>query len=213
MSKRLKQKFGKGPETCFASLKDDMLSIHIKKFITPAEEVLIGSENTNLALKFRSVIMKAILTEFIDEVMNEYQIQIENAFHDWNYENNSGMILFKINQPVSSGDEYQFFAGNRVLKTLQDVTSNIHKVPTNCKLIRLNGNLYVIECQEIMLDIEKVLFKKGYEEILIERSNEIKNSYTQHIPLFEEALGRGIESIFIMWDYDNDNGYVLLSLM
>ncbi|QOR67247.1 DUF2294 family protein [Cytobacillus suaedae] len=212
LSKRLKQKFGKGPETCFASLKDDMLSIHIKKFITPAEEVLIESENNSLTLKFRSVIMQAILNDFISEVMSEYQIEIETAFHDWNYENNSGMILFKINQPVNIEDEYPFFAGNRVIQTLQHVSSNIHKVPTNCKVIRLNANLYVIECQEIMLDIEKVLYKKGYEEILIERSKEIRNSYTQHIPLFEEALGRRIESLFIMWDYENDNGYVLFSL-
>lgn len=212
LSKRLKQKFGKGPESCFASFKDDMVSIHIKKFITPAEEVLMESENSTLALQFRSVIIQAILNEFIAEIMCDYQIQIESAFHDWNYEINSGMILFKMNQQTLNGTEYQPISeNNKIIKTLQHVTSNIHKVPTDCKLHRLNANTFVIECREIMLDIEKVLYKKGYEEILIERSKEIKNSYLQHISLFEDSFGRTIESIFIMWDYENDKGFIVFT--
>ncbi len=212
LSKRLKQKFGKGPETCFASLKDDMLTIHIKRFITPAEEVLMESENSTLALQFRSVIIQAILNEFIAEIMCEYQIQIETAFHDWNYDINSGMILLKINQDTIYGNEYQSSAeNNKIIKTLQHVTSNIHKVPTHYKLNRLNANSYAIECKEIMLDIEKVLYYKGYEEILLERSKEIKNSYMQHIQLFEDSFGRGIESLFIMWDYENDKGYIVFN--
>jgi uncharacterized protein YbcI len=211
LSKRLKQKFGKGPETCFASSKDDLLSIHIKKFKTAAEEVLVEKDDLKLAIQFRSSILNAILDDFMEEVKENYQLEIESAFHDWNYTSDSGIILFKIREHKSKEIDFHI-ENNKIIKTLQSVTSNIHKVPTHCRLVRLNVNLYLIECSEIMLDIEKVLYKNGYEDILIDRSNAIKKSYAQNIHLFESAFERMVESLFIMWDYENDKGLIVFNL-
>ncbi|MGQ4667236.1 Na-translocating system protein MpsC family protein [Metabacillus halosaccharovorans] len=65
LSKILKRRFGKGPEICSVTLHSNRIIAFIRKYITPAEEVLLKNDNVNLVYKFRSAVMEDVVDEFI----------------------------------------------------------------------------------------------------------------------------------------------------
>ncbi|MDF0728762.1 Na-translocating system protein MpsC family protein [Cytobacillus sp. S13-E01] len=210
LSKLLKRKFGKGPETCYASLKDNMISIHIRHFITPAEEVLIENGEVNLAYHFRSSIMNAIFREFKREISHSIEIECKDIFHDWNYGINTGVILLILEDSI--GEMTTVTENETLLEVAKIVSLKIHKIPSSYKIINFNQNSYVISYKGIMLQIENVLYKKGQIELLRDRSEEIKLEYIKNLNLFEQALGRTIKELFFMSDFQNDKSYIVFIL-
>lgn len=212
LSKLLKRKFGKGPETCYASLKEGMISVHIKNFITPAEEVLIENKEINLAYNFRSAIMKAIFQEFKREITNILEVECEEIFHDWNYSINTGMILIILEESIGElSNRPDIVDSEKLLEVAKGVGQKIHKVPTGYSFFKLNQNSYAISYNGTMTQIEYILYKKGKLELLRQRSEEIKKEYTNSLILFERTFGRKIKELFFIWDYENDTSYIIFN--
>ncbi|WP_216830158.1 Na-translocating system protein MpsC family protein [Alkalihalobacterium elongatum] len=213
LSKMLKQKFGKGPESCFVTNHSDGLTVYIRNFITPAEEVLIESNQMNLAYNFRHAVIERVFKEFSKEVVTTLGLTLTHYYNDWDYHNNTGIMLLK---DVSREGFPEMASYSRLksklLEKISYISAELHKVPSDIRVIKLNQNMYAVECQETLLHIEKVLYKKNCMEILQERSREIKQSYINKRALFTEVFGRGVEAVFMTWDYENNCNYIFFYL-
>ncbi|WP_161568183.1 Na-translocating system protein MpsC family protein [Anaerobacillus alkaliphilus] len=212
-SKMLKQRFGKGPETCLVTIYDSRLTVFIRKYITPAEEVLIESNQYNLAYEFRNVVIAKVIDEFVEEAKVILGHPLHTYFCDWDYEKNTGVIV------IDNGKSYEYSESmistklkGKLAEQIARVSSGVHKVPSSIDIIKLNQNMFAVECQETMLEVEKVLFRKDCMDILQERSREIKKSYVNQRELFELAFGRVIEGLFMTWDFKNDRSYIFFYL-
>ncbi|PGT82268.1 MULTISPECIES: Na-translocating system protein MpsC family protein [Bacillaceae] len=213
LSKLLKQRFGKGPETCYVTLHSNRLVIFIKKYITPAEAVLLKNNNVSLLQKFRSAVMEEVFTEFGKEAHDCLGISFDSYYDDWNFKRNTGIMILE-----NSGSKE--WLETTVPPTIREnlfngiisVSEEIYKVPSRVEIIRMNQNMYAVECREPLIQIEKVLYRKGHIELLQERSNDIKNSFIKQKEVFESIFTTVVEDIFMIWDYKNDRSYIFFYL-
>lgn len=210
-SKMVKRRFGKGPESCNVFWKENRMYIVMRNFITPAEEVLVKNQDFNLALKFRSSVMNAVTDDFLplaSEVVGE---RYDNFFHDWNYDNNTGMILLEHSHSYLSKIDVSFQAN--LLKLIEDIGTQIHKKPSTLEVVKHTPHMCVIQLEGVLLQIESLLYEKGDSDLLLEQSREIKNRYISCKEQFEEIFNRAIEDIFIMWDYEKDRNYLVFHFL
>ncbi|WP_078433318.1 Na-translocating system protein MpsC family protein [Metabacillus halosaccharovorans] len=214
LSKILKRRFGKGPEMCFVTLHSNRIFAFIRKYITPAEDVLLKNDNVNLVYKFRSAVMKDVIDEFIWEVKDSLGMSFDSYFEDWNFNRNTGMLILEnsqsrnwINTDIHPALKEKLFEGISV------VNNEIYKAPTSMEIIKINQNMYALECRDTLIQMEKILYNKGYFGLLQERSNDIKNSYFLHKKKFEFIFETKVEDIFLFWDYKNDRSYMIFYLL
>ncbi|MBU8905313.1 Na-translocating system protein MpsC family protein [Desertibacillus haloalkaliphilus] len=213
-SKKLKRHFGKGPETCFSTVKDNLMLVHVRNFLTPAEEVLLESNEIHLASTFRSVIIKKIIADFIDEVERVYGITFDSYHEDWNYDSNTGAIML-VNEvssqhPTAIKDEGTMdqLLGEQVRKA----SSDIHREPDQLFVKKLSRSIYVVECKGTLLPIETRLFQKGYSDILIESFRDIRTAFEKKKPMFEDVFGQSVDELFLFWDYKKNKSYITFFL-
>ncbi|MCM3442618.1 Na-translocating system protein MpsC family protein [Metabacillus halosaccharovorans] len=214
LSKILKRRFGKGPEMCFVTLHSDRIIAFIRKYITPAEEVLLKNDNVNLVYKFRSAVMEDVVDEFIGEVKDSLGMSFDSYFEDWNFNRNTGMLILEnshsrnwITTDIHPALKEKLFEGISV------VNNEIYKAPTSMEIIKINQNMYAVECRDTLIQMEKILYNKGYFGLLQERSNDIKNSYFLHKGKFDSIFETRVEDIFLFWDYKNDRSYMFFYLL
>ncbi len=213
LSKILKQRFGKGPEMCFVSLHSNRLIVFIRKYITPAEEVLLKKDNINLVYKFRSAVMEEVVDEFSKEVKKTLGMSFDSYFEDWNFSRNTGMMILENSSLRNwSGPAIQPALKEKLFEGLSLLSNDIYKAPTSMELIRINQNMYAVECRGILMQMEKILYKKGYLELLQECSNDIKNAYIQQKGKFDSIFDTRVEDLFLFWDYNDNRSYIFFYL-
>jgi len=214
LSKILKRRFGKGPEMCSVTLHSNRIIAFVRKYITPAEEVLLKNDNVNLVYKFRSAVMEDVVDEFIGEVKDSLGMSFDSYFEDWNFNRNTGMLIVEnshsrnwMNMDIHPAFKEKLFEGISVVK------NEIYKAPTSMEIIKINQNMYAVECRDTLIQMEKILYNKGYFGLLQERSNDIKNSYFFHKGKFDSIFETRVEDIFLFWDYKNDRSYMFFYLL
>jgi uncharacterized protein YbcI len=207
-SKMLKQRFGKGPESCWAVLNGGRLYISIRNFITPAEEVLIKKQENELAKRFRSSVLSAVVDEFIPTASEELGIDFKYVFHDWNYSSNTGFVLLEQEQYDS---EVHVSNPSQLLKAIELIGSRLHKRPEKLRKILNAPNMCAIEVIGVQTYLESILYENGNSELLQQHLDEIKCGYLKQLSYFEKELNQTVEDVFIMGDYER-NRYVLITV-
>ncbi|MFA9560414.1 Na-translocating system protein MpsC family protein [Evansella sp. AB-rgal1] len=212
LSKMLKRTFGKGPEACFVTNQSSRLTVYIKNFTTPSEVVMIESNQVSLAYSFRNAVVAKVINDFRLEAEDVLGVSFTLNHSDWDYGNNTGLIIFE-----NSDNELGKMMRNETLRTkLSDainyVGSNVNKAPDHLEVTRLNQNIYAVDCEGMMLQIEKVLYEKEYYDLLHEHSRGIKESFIKRKSVFEEVFDREVLGLFMTWDYKYDRNSIYFYL-
>lgn len=209
----LKRRFGKGPEACSLTFHSKKILVHIRNFITPAEDVLITNNQLKLAHSFRTSVMETVFREFADEATKVLGVTFNSYFDDWNYEENSGMMLLE-NITSLSWEETQInpILKDKLFDQMIQICSEIHKAPKKLEIVRINPTMYVIESQGILLQVEKILFSKGHLTIIQDRAFEIKDCYLEHKGSLQHIFETKIDHLYLMWDYEKDRSLLFVHL-
>jgi uncharacterized protein YbcI len=208
LSKLLKRRFGKGPETCNVILKGNRFYVYMRNFITPAEEVLMKQDKLELAMNFRSSIINAVTEEYLPEVSKLLGISFDSFFHDWNYGKNTGILLLDNSQSVHEENMDNSLERN-LFTLIENVGSSYYKKPAFLKVVKFTQNICAIESKEVLLPLERFVYEKGNMEILFHQAWEVKNGYWKNKGQFEILFNRLIEDMFMMWDYKNNRNYLV----
>ena len=198
ISKVLKLKFGKGPETCFATKKNNIVIVRIYNFKTPMEDVLCQNSEAVLALKVRSVLISSIFDEIKTDLSMLVSLPIESCYHDWDFNSNQGILLFV----AGSGLELETTQVNegfefKLCQTVQSISENIHKRPKAVKILNASSTICVAESNDVLITTENLLYSSGYQDILLEHSHETRNHYNQFKAEFEEVMRARIGQFFL----------------
>lgn len=215
LSKLMKQRFGKGPENCFISLRSGRLSVYVRNFMTPAEEVLLGFDKINLIYQFRYTVMEKVYQEFAQEARSLMDLELDSFCSDWDYDTNTGIMLLenrKSGENASGAEEIEPHVRERLFERIIQICSEVHKVPQKLSLVKLDANLFVVTCTDVMLHVENILYRRGCWDLLYERSGEIKKSFLSRKDSFRDIFGRIVESIFMAWDYPGERSYIFFNL-
>ncbi|GAA0488774.1 hypothetical protein GCM10008986_13220 [Salinibacillus aidingensis] len=212
-SKIVKRWYGKGPEHCFATFRSDMMVIHVSGFITAAEKALMEKDSQTLAYQFRYSIMEKIYEEFNKEMYDLLEISFSSYHSDWNFATDTGIILF---QNDASGWTNRHTAPGlkeKLMNQIMDISKDVHQAPANIDVQKLSHKIIAVRCQDALLPIEKLLFSEGYSDILHQQSEEIKKVYRRNRKRFEAVIGRGIEDIYMIWNYEYEECYLFFCLV
>ncbi|MEH7505673.1 Na-translocating system protein MpsC family protein [Neobacillus drentensis] len=207
-SKLLKRRFGKGPETCNMMSKGNRLYVYMRNFITQAEEVLLENNELNLANKFRSTVINAVIKEFLPEVTKVFGGSINHFYHDWNYHSNTGIVLLE-NVPTNDEVKVDAVFENTLFHLIEVVGTQYNKRPASLKIVKFTQNICVIESKEVLLQLESLVYEQGNLDLLLHQAREIKSGYLKNKNLCEDLFTRIIEDIFIVWDYENNRNYLI----
>lgn len=207
-SKLLKRGFGKGPETCFTVFKGNKLYVYIRNFMTPAEEILFNDHQNNLITEFRTSVIQSLSEELLQESSRLLGVPFQSIYQDWNYDTNSGMLLLvsnSVNLDIKTDDK----GSDGVYKVIRTIGTHFHKLPVTLRTVPSPTNSYAVESNGVLLPLENFIYERGQMELLLTQARNIKEGYWTHKGLFEEALNRSIEDIFIMWDYVENKNYLI----
>lgn len=208
ISKILKKNFGKGPAACYTFLTEEMMFIHIKNFITPVEEVLLKKNEEHLAHKSRMVIFDAIFEQIQEEVKRVLNIDYTSMCYDWSFKHNTGVIILAKEEHFIQTSQ-QSLEGTESMISIKKICSNVHNTPVQINYVLQTTTVSYILYSGFMSKIEHALYEKGYGELLIEWSNELKNEYKQNKRLFEHVLKAAIDDNFVILDFENDRGILV----
>lgn len=215
LSKLMKQGFGKGPENCYISMRSELLTVYLRNFITPAEEVLIACNKMNLNNQFRHAVMDKVCQEFAQEARSLINLDLDAFYSDWDYGSNTGIILMENRNaggnPTETGEIGQYIQ-EKLFEQITQLCVTAHKAPRKLTLIKLDQNIFVVECSGVIQHIENVLFNKGCWDLLYEHASEIKKNFIQHKNAFREVFGRIVEGMYMAWDYPNDRSFIFFYL-
>ncbi|WP_394239059.1 Na-translocating system protein MpsC family protein [Niallia oryzisoli] len=206
-SKLIKRRFGKGPETCYVMQKGKRFYVYMRNFITPAEEVLICNNELNLATNFRSTVINTVIKDYIPEVEKTLGILYEYFRSDWDYDRNTGILVFEIKDMVEEKIEVSF--EKSLLKLLDEIGSKTHKKAACLKIVSYSQNICTVESKQVLLQLERFVYQKGDYDLLLHQARDIKKEYMDCKGLFEGIFNRSIEDIFIIWDYEKDRNDIV----
>jgi uncharacterized protein YbcI len=211
-SKALRKNFGRGPHSCQAIVNKNYLVLYIRGFISPMEEVLLQQQKSGYVEHARMVIINHLLEELKGVVQVTLGVEVEEFYHDWNFPNNSGTMLFLLEKEVTqtqfepefSIDDFEFEVG-RLSALVQKVPDIIHTIP-------ISPSIVLVERKGILIPIEKALIAKGFSTELILTKDELEKKYFHRDGKFTSIFNKNVRDIFIDWNLKEDKSLMAFIL-
>ncbi|MBU8905312.1 Na-translocating system protein MpsC family protein [Desertibacillus haloalkaliphilus] len=208
-SKLLRRNFGRGPESCQATFGKSHFVLYIRGFISPMEEVLLQQGQSDYVDTARSVVIGHLLEELKGVVQVTLDVEVGDYYHDWNFPNNSGMIILVLKEiETEQMTETDLNISQRLELETARISQLVQKAPENLSTYPLSQKLYLVERKGILVPIEKALISKGYTKELIVTKDELEKSYFHRYGKFEEIFKKQISDIFIDWNIKEDKSLV-----
>lgn len=211
ISKLLRKNFGKGPQTCRTTLSKNHLVTYIRGFLTPMEEILLQQGQNRYVDDVRAAIINHVLDEITGVVKVTLEVNVEEYYHDWNFPNNSGVLIFvleeTIDQVVQADIDMQ-----RLKSEVGRLSYLVEKVPDHIHIYPSSTSVYLVERSGILVPIEKALIEKGFEKELRFTKDELEKKYFHREGRFEDIFKKSIRDIFIDWNFKEDKSLMAFIL-
>ncbi|WP_391558602.1 Na-translocating system protein MpsC family protein [Robertmurraya sp.] len=213
-SKMLRKNFGRGPDSCFAFANGPYLVLYIRRFLSPMESVLLESGNSDKVDMSRTIVMNKILTQLKGILEIELGADVKSAYHDWNYNQNTGMVTIEfesnVTGAVANSEENPIF--KNLIDEVDRISIIVQKKPENTKAFFITPRVYLVKREGILVEIEKSLIDKGYEQTLMVTKDELEKSFLHHNGHFEDIFSLPVADIFVDWDLQADNSIICFIL-
>jgi uncharacterized protein YbcI len=210
-SKLLRKKFGRGPETCRTTVCSKHLVTYIRGFLTPMEEILLQQGQNKYVDKARSVIINHLLDEIMGVIKVTYQVEVDEYYHDWNFPNNSGILIFELDTEVVPMGKIET-DDQRLEKEIARISLLAEKIPDKIITYQISSTIYLIERKGILVPIEKALISKGFQNELIYTKDELEKNLFHRDGRFEDIFDKSVRDIFIDWNLKEDKSIMAFIL-
>ncbi|WP_342047750.1 Na-translocating system protein MpsC family protein [Bacillus sp. OTU530] len=213
-SKLLRKNFGRGPEACYAYANEQFLVFYIRGFMSPLESILLENGNPDNIDISRNIVMKTVLNQLKGIIELEFEQDVECFYHDWNYPQNTGMITVQFEGDITK--QVHQDNGSIDLKPLiaevERISILVQKKPEKTEAFFISPKMYLVKRDGILVQIEKQLIIKGYEQTLMVTKDELEKSYLHRDSRFEEIFKNPVADIFVDWDFSEDRSIMCFVL-
>jgi uncharacterized protein YbcI len=211
-SKLLRNKFGRGPESCFAVTADQFLVLQIRGFISPMEEVLL-QENQRIQVDHaRDVVIKNIVAELKGVFQVTLETEVKTFFHDWNFPNNTGVIIAELENslmPMKKSEEINF---SLLESEVARISELVEKTPEETSSFQISPKVFIVKREGILVPIEKALIEEGFKKELHFAKDDLEKNYLHRYGKFDQIFQRAVTDIFVDWNFKNDNSLICFTL-
>ncbi|MBP1935084.1 Na-translocating system protein MpsC family protein [Ammoniphilus resinae] len=213
-SKLLRKNFGRGPETCHAFSNDRYLVFYIRGFLSPMESVLLEQGSADHVEFSRGIVMQTVLAQLKGVLEREFEQDIMDCYHDWNYPNNTGVIMICFEKVMETAEPQakEFSEYKALIKEVERVSQLVQKVPEQTEAYRITSKLYIVKRVGILVPIEKALIANGYQETLLVTKDDLEKTYFHRDGKFGEIFKQPVEDIFVDWNFHEDKSMMCFLL-
>ncbi|MFP7299675.1 Na-translocating system protein MpsC family protein [Neobacillus niacini] len=211
ISKLLRKNFGRGPRNCQTTISQNYLVTYISGFLSPMEDILLQQGQSKYVDHARNVIITHLLDEIKGIIQITFNIGVEEYYHDWNFPNNSGTLIFVLDteagQKMNSDVDIQ-----RLEHEVSRISLMVEKVPEKIITSAISPSIFLIERRGILIQIEKALIDNGFENELKFTKDELEKSYFHRYGRFEDIFNKSVRDIFIDWNFKEDKSFMAFIL-
>jgi uncharacterized protein YbcI len=211
ISKLLRKQFGRGPHSCQTTVSKNHLVTYIRGFLSPMEDILLEYGQNKYVDYARNFIITHLLDEIKGVVQVTLGVEVVEYYHDWNLPNNSGVLIFVLD--TDSGEEYKTDVDIQGVELeVGRISFMVEKVPDKIKIFPISPAIYLIERSGILIQIEKALIEKGFENELRFTKDELEKIYFHRDGRFEDIFNKSVMDIFIDWNFKEDKSMMAFIL-
>ncbi|WP_253701173.1 Na-translocating system protein MpsC family protein [Bacillus sp. FJAT-29814] len=212
IGRTLRENFGKGPESVFVSLGDSILTVYLRNFSTPMENVLLGQKQDMLVQRTRDILMGTLIPEFKAYIKVLTGVEVKEFYYDWSLQNNSGVFVC-IGSNFNDRDFDEDFQGKQAVEEeIRLISIQAQKEPDKIFSFRLNDRTLVVFRKGILVPIEKELIMLGNSEALKLAKRNLEKRLLHNKRTFEGILQSKVVDIFVDWDFQLDKSAIVLIL-
>jgi uncharacterized protein YbcI len=168
------------------------------------EEVLLSQGQNDMIDLIRITIIKSVLEELKGVIQVTIQTEVCDFYHDWNIPNNSGLLMFVLNNPINQENELIQLDTSEFEAEISRISALVQKVPDQINLYPISRQILLVERKGILVPIEKALITKGFDEELRVAKDELEKKYFHRDGKFDELFKQRVVDIFIDWNLKDD---------
>ena len=208
----LREHFGKGPGSVFATISHPYITVYIKDFLSPMEHKLMLNGQSKNVENIRDMVMDTLSEEIKTFMRNDLGLDLIEFHYDWNLDSHSGMFIgVTANEPDDTDCSYQ--NQDDVHDVVIKVSKKAEKPPGEIYSCMLNPRTLVIVRKEILVAVEKEMISIGFSEALtLAKRNLEKRLLLQHTTSLETYLDAKMENAFVSWNFDLDHSLMVFIL-
>ncbi|WP_449538842.1 Na-translocating system protein MpsC family protein [Ferdinandcohnia sp. Marseille-Q9671] len=211
-SKLLRNKFGRGPESCFAATADHFLVLHIRGFISPMEEVLLEQHQHIHVDIARNIVISSIISELKGVFQVTLESEIRTFYHDWNYPNNTGVIIAVLENSLNSMEKSTEVDFSLLESEVVRISTEVQKPPQEVTSFQISPRICIVKREGILVPIEKALIENGFQKELYFTKDELEKGYLHRQGTFDQVFQKKVADIFVDWDFKEDNSLICFIL-
>ncbi len=213
ISSMLRDHFGKGPASVYVTLQPPFLVIYFRGFTAPMEQILLKQKESKRILETREIMMSDLKEEMKEEFRKIGGLNVQELYADWNLGAETGVIV----GIMENGESEENFSWPTELnkKTFMELvvkaSEEAQKVPDKTEAYWLNERTIFVRRSGILVRIEKALIENGMSKELKTAKRPLERKIIQEVGM-EKAVHRKIVDYFVDWNFQKDEGYIVLVL-
>ncbi|WP_026575442.1 Na-translocating system protein MpsC family protein [Bacillus sp. UNC438CL73TsuS30] len=214
IGRTLRENFGKGPESVFVSYNQSILTVYLRNFLTPSENVLLTQDQEAIVQKTRDMLMQTLIPEFKAYIKILTGMEIKEFYYDWGLHNKSGVFIGINTSSTEPGENIiDLFVGKEQLhEEIIRISIQAQREPEEVESFLLNQRTLVIIRKGILVSIERELIRLGSSETLRLAKRNLEKRLLHNSNHFETILKTKVNDIFVDWDFNLDKSAIVLIL-
>ncbi|MEK4149463.1 Na-translocating system protein MpsC family protein [Robertmurraya sp. FSL W8-0741] len=132
-------------------------------------------------------------------------------YHDWNFPNNTGIFIFTL-EKEEEGHIVNDVDIPKLEKEIARISELVQKVPDEIYTCPITPSIYCVERAGILIQIEKALIERGFEQELRYTKEQLEKSYFHRHGDFEEIFHKQVRDIFIDWNFHGNKSVLVFIL-
>ncbi|MCH1624257.1 Na-translocating system protein MpsC family protein [Ferdinandcohnia quinoae] len=212
-SKLLRNKFGRGPESCFAITADHFLVLNIRGFISPMEEVLLRERQDIQVDYARNIVINSILDELRGVIQVTLDTEVASFLHDWNFPNNTGVIIVILESSlIEMEKDQQNIDFSSLEAEVSRISYLVEKTPEEIYSYQISPKIFIVKRVGILVPIEKALIERGFRQELHVTKDSLEKGFLHKHGRFDQIFKQQVKDIFVDWDMKEDYSLICFIL-
>jgi len=175
------------------------------------EQILIQQEQYKIVDYSRTIIINNLLNEIKAIVQVSLDVEVAEHYHDWNFPNNSGILIFVLEDVAGQNVETQIDIQKLELE-IGRISLLVQKVPDEMQTYPISPTIFLVERKGIFIQIEKALIEKGFQQELKFTKDQLEKTYFHRDGRFEDIFNTPVKDIFLDWNFTDDKGLIIFTL-
>lgn len=214
IGKLLRDAFGKGPQSIYASIHHPFIVIYLRNFVTPTKKILLEQGQISTVKHTRDLVMKSLIPKIKANLFLLTGMELLEFYYDWELHNHSGVFVGRqFEDPkLILESQVRYEGKEEVHRELENICERVQKRPDELSSYMINKRTLLVVRSGILLNISKELIRLGDEDNVREALHTLEKNDLRNNLRIQEILHTKIDDVFVDWDFQLDRSVIVFIL-